>query len=442
MITNDGKEVLSKYLLGQAPSYATHISIGCGSSPLSLTASADFSEKNFMDFEMLRVPISSRGFVEENGVTKISFTSELPTENRYEITEVGLWSAGSNNLARGFDSKILFNFEEGWQAHSDTISEIPILPSLGTGLDIDDQSYDIFRANCGDPVLQSDVRKNRKEGPRFLNTSVFMRGDSSDIESDIFQITSASANGSQVIYTCPNTYVQGERATVSGSSNSLFDIVNAKIISSSSASFTIEKNIAATTTSTGGVSWKTGFWSPVESEDFISKHIHLNSITFDISKNSSDDLLNLSFSLVRKQGIETGNPSYVKILVEFLRNEVSEQIGYAKMELYIDGGQFSNRYKTLAIPISSLITSPDFSSSSIKVARIFSAVYVDNGGVDEVSDNYYIALDGFRIESISTDNPLYKMVGYSPIKNSREYPVVKFNNTNNYVEFRFGIGVT
>lgn len=442
MITNDGKEVLSKYLLGQAPSYATHISIGCGSSPLSLTASADFSEKHFMDFEMLRVPISSRGFVEEDEVTKVSFTAELPTENRYEITEVGLWSAGSNNLARGFDSRIVFNFEEGWQAHGDTISEIPILPSLGTGLDIDDKLYDIFIANCGDPVLQSDVRKSRKEGPRFLNTSIFMRGDSSDIESNIFQVTSASANGSQVVYTCSNTYVQGERVTVSGSSNSLFDVVNARIISSSSASFTIEKNIAATTTSTGGVSWKTGFWSPVESEDFISKHIHLNSITFDISKNSSDDLLNLSFSLVRKQGIETGNPSYVKILVEFLRNEVSEQIGFAKMELYIDGGQFNNRYKTLAIPISSLITSPDFSSTTIRVARIFSAVYVDNDGIDEVSDNYYIAFDGLRIENISTDNPLYKMVGYSPIKNNKEYPVIKFNNTNNYVEFRFGIGVT
>jgi hypothetical protein len=442
MITNDGKEVLSKYLLGQAPSYATHISIGCGASPLSSTASVDVSEKSFMDFEMIRVPISSRGFVEENGVTKISFTSELPTENRYEITEVGLWSAGNNNLAKGFDSKLLFNFEEDWQSHSDTISDIPFISSLGTGLDIDDQSYDIFRANCGDPVLQSNVRKNRKEGPRFLNTSIFMRGDSSDIESDIFEVTSASANGTQVVYSCLNTYSVGDRVTVSGTSNSLFDIVNVQVVASSSASFTIEKNIEPTTTSTGGVSWKAGFWSPIESDEFISKHIHLNSISFNISRNSSEDLLNLSFSLVKKQGVETGTPSHVKILVEFLRNEVSEQIGYAKMELYFDGGQFNNRYKTVSVPISSLITTPDFSSSTIRVARIFSSVYVDNEGTDQVSDDYYIALDGFRIENISTDNPLYKMVGYSPIKNSREYPVIKFNNTNNYVEFRFGIGVT
>jgi hypothetical protein len=442
MITNDGKEVLSKYLLGQAPSYATHISIGCGATPLSSTASVDVSEKSFMDFEMLRVPISSRGFVEEDGITKISFTSELPTENRYEITEVGLWSAGNNNLAKGFDSKLIFNFEEAWQSHSDAILEIPFISSLGTGIDIDDRSYDVFKANCGDPVLQSSVRKNRKEGPRFLNTSIFMRGDSSDIDSEIFEITSASANGTEVIYNCLNEYSVGDRVTVSGSSNSLFDVVNIPIINSSSASFTIEKNISDSETSTGGVSWKSGFWSPIESDEFLSKHIHLNSISFDISRNSSDDLLNLSFSLVRKQGIETGNPSNVKILVEFLRNEVSEEIGYAKMELYFDGGVFNNRYKVVSVPISSLITASDFSSSTIRVARIFSAVYVDNEGVDEVSTDYYIALDGFRVENISTDNPLYKMVGYSPIKNNEEYPVIKFNNTNNYVEFRFGIGVT
>jgi hypothetical protein len=442
MITNDGKEVLSKYLLGQAPAYATHISIGCGSSPVSLTASVDVSEKQVMDFEMLRIPISSRGFIEENEVTKISFTAEIPTENRYEITEVGLWSAGSNNLAKGFDSKIIFNFEESWQIHGDTISNIPFLPSLGTGIDIDDQSYDIFRANCGDPVLQSNVRKNRKEGPRFLNSSIFMRGDSSDIESNISEVTSASANGTQVIYTCQNSYSINDKVTISGSSNPLFDAVNAKVLSSSSASFTIEKNIPPTTTSTGGFSWATGSWLPIETDQFLSKHIHLTSISFDISRNSSDDLLNLSFSLVRKQGVETGDPSYVQLLIEFLRNEVSEDIGYAKLELYLDGSQFSNRYKSISIPISSLITSSDFSSSVIRVARIFSAVYVDNNGTDEVSDNYYVALDGFRVENISTDNPLYKMVGYSPIKNSKEYPVIKFNNTNNYVEFRFGIGVT
>jgi hypothetical protein len=37
---------------------------------------------------------------------------------------------------------------------------------------------------------------------------------------------------------------------------------------------------------------------------------------------------------------------------------------------------------------------------------------------------------------------LYKMVGYSIIKNDAQYPVIKFNNTRNYIEFRFGLGVS
>jgi len=97
MITDSGKEIIAKYLLGQIPSYASHISIGCGASPLDANDVAPLpavlAEKTKMDFEMIRVPISSRGFVDENGTTKVSFTAELPKESKYDITERGLWSS-------------------------------------------------------------------------------------------------------------------------------------------------------------------------------------------------------------------------------------------------------------------------------------------------------------------------------------------------------------
>jgi hypothetical protein len=162
MITNTGKNILAKYLVGQAPAYASYIAIGCGPKPvLSLscdikktsilnnvatittsenienphgfsvgqkvivsnslksniddiylgyhtilsvpspitftyaltsldlteeilspmaTASLDFSDKTSLDFEMFRVPITSKGYVTENGQSKIVFTAELPTE--------------------------------------------------------------------------------------------------------------------------------------------------------------------------------------------------------------------------------------------------------------------------------------------------------------------------------------------------------------------------
>ena len=57
MITDAGKEIISKYLLGQVPTYASHISIGCGAVPLDANDPAPSPEtlaaKTKMDFEMV-----------------------------------------------------------------------------------------------------------------------------------------------------------------------------------------------------------------------------------------------------------------------------------------------------------------------------------------------------------------------------------------------------
>ncbi len=87
MITNTGKNIIGKYLLGQAPAYASFIAVGCGAKPLAtVDAFGDYTAKENLDLEMFRVPISSRGFVNEGGISKIVLTAELPTEERYEIT--------------------------------------------------------------------------------------------------------------------------------------------------------------------------------------------------------------------------------------------------------------------------------------------------------------------------------------------------------------------
>ena len=43
MITDNGKELISKYLIGQAPAYASHIAIGCGAKPLDANDTAPSS---------------------------------------------------------------------------------------------------------------------------------------------------------------------------------------------------------------------------------------------------------------------------------------------------------------------------------------------------------------------------------------------------------------
>jgi hypothetical protein len=127
MITNTGKNILAKYLVGQTPSYASHIAVGCGPTPLVADGQlGDYSNKKSLDFEMFRVPIISRGFVDEDGVSKVVLTAELPTQERYEITEVGIFSAASNPAAGAFDSKNIFSFSDSelWK-YSSQGTEIP-----------------------------------------------------------------------------------------------------------------------------------------------------------------------------------------------------------------------------------------------------------------------------------------------------------------------------
>jgi hypothetical protein len=448
MITNSGKEVLSKFLLGQAPAYATHIAVGCGALPLDPDDQLplDIDKKETLDFEMLRVPISSRGFVEENGITKLSLTAQLPTENRYEITEIGLWSAGNNPLARGFDSRMIFDFEENWQSHDITVRSIEIKEPLGANGSIEDNGDKVFRALTDNSIFASAQRFARKEGPRFLNTSIFMRGDSSNIISNDIHITTATSDGSFLTYNAPNTFSSGDKVTVSGCSNKLFNVSGASIISATENDFVIRKRISSDESSINGVAWASGSWVPEENLDdengFVSEHIHLNNIIFNIGSNSPSDILTLAFSLVDKTALGNGNPEYVKLIIEFFRNEINPDVGLAKTEIYIPGGEFANRYKSISFPISDLITSPDFTPSEIRIARIYAFVAVEQDSEIIGSENHYIALDGLRLDNISTNNPLYKMVGYSPTRTDDGKPIIKFKNTNNYVEFRFGFEVT
>lgn len=188
MITNTGKNIIAKYLLGQAPAYASYIAVGCGTKPLFIDDEfGDYSNKTALNFEMFRVPISSRGYVTEDGVSKIVLTAELPTEERYEITEVGLFSAGTNPAAGAYDSKPLYTFTEteGWQYHSqETATEIPTVSEPLDGENDDniiDQPYPVFQTNADNRIFTNVDRLNRYERPRFFNNTIFMQGDDADL---------------------------------------------------------------------------------------------------------------------------------------------------------------------------------------------------------------------------------------------------------------------
>jgi len=388
LITNTGKTIIGKYMLGQAPAYASFLAVGCGPTPLETGDVADdFATKENLDFEMFRVPISSRGFVNENGINKIVLTAELPTEERYEISEVGLYSAGSNPSAGAYDSKTVFAFTTGenWQYQtgaSATAIDVVSAP-------LDDPNDDnviavadtVFQTNADNSIFYKASRENRYERCRFLNNIILIRGDEADL-------------------------------TISTESDDTFD------------HFVIENG---------------------------SNHIRLTGANVDFTRNSPIDELRLAFSIVSKTGNSSAIPEIVRILVEFSSTDGSEFARFEAEIAHGSSGNLdnaiadfqTNRYFVVSKQLQDLYTTSGFTWDLVTIVKIYACVITDESGEFDVpSNNYYIALDAMRLENIATTNPLYGLTGYSVIKNDNAETIIKSPNTSNYVEFRFSVGVT
>jgi len=459
MITNNGKAILAKYLIGQTPSYASHIAVGCGAKPrnslesgitamvatggvatittstphnfiigdnvnISGTRNAnidgyrtitgigaspsttftfastnnvtnttgmdstkcivylDSSYKENLDFEMFRVPIISRGYVVEDDISNIVFTAELPTDDRYEISEIGIYSAAGNPSAGSADSKILYSFstQENWEYHTDESSRAieVITKSLDDGENVltplsptTNLELPVFQANSNNTIFTSPDRVRLHERGRFLNNSVFIVGNDSDIANDF---------------------------------------------------------------------------------SVVGNHIHLNGTSLALDYNVSTDKLKLAFSVVNKTGgspitnyPDPTPPNAVRILVQFVSTEkVTSGVEYAnfKIERIQDdsyGTDFEkNRYIVAETTLGDLEKSAGFTWSSVSTVKIYASVFAT--GTATPSSNYYVSLDAIRLENVSSINPLYGLTGYSPVQSVEALPVVKQENTSNFVEFKFGFG--
>jgi hypothetical protein len=381
MITDVGKNILAKYLIGQAPAYASHIALGCGATPkitdYAFTSNdiQDILDKKQLDFEMFRVPITSRGYVNENGISKIVLTAELPTIERYEITEIGVYSSGSNPTAGAYDSKPIYSFTrtENWEYHTATAAvTIPtITQPLGTEADPDDiiQTSPVFQTNADNRTLLNESRITRYESCRYLNNIILMAGGESTL----------SLSGSRMV--------------------------------------------------------------PAVG----SNHIHLTGASIDFGRNSASDELRFAFSVVNKNAYDSVEPSRVKVLVEFASSDSDSATNYAQLQVDIQNGTGSgqqdfenNRYVVVTKPLKDLVKSSTFTWNSVTVVKIWASVL---DSVGNPTDDYYVALDALRLENTTSVNPLYGLTGYSVVKSQDALPIVKIPNTANLVEFRFALDV-
>lgn len=388
MITNTGKEIIGKFLLGQAPEFATHIAVGSGAQPLfpNQTLNSEevdaLKEKQSLDFEAFRVPITSKGFIKEDGVEKIVFKAEMPTEQRYQVSEVGFYPAAANSTAGAYDSKALsvFTPTESWVIYSQdsssnvlAITDNSLLADASANFITDDLAFYI---SSDATVFDNESRKLRQEPTRFYTNALVVSGSASRI-----------------------------------------NINPDNSFSTGSASYRIENS----------------------------------SLAFNLSQNLPTDQIKLAFSVISKQANNDTAPDKVRVILDFVNNLPGLELESpkARLGIEIDQADFDvlntgqspdpqNRYRVITRTLSQFNVDDTFSWANINLTRLY-ACALDSS--DNLLDTYYIAFDGLRLENVSSDNPLYGLVGYNIIRSDFAYPILKAQNTNNFVEYRFGIGV-
>ena len=410
---------------------------------------------NALEFESIRVPISSRGYVNDNGTNKIILTAQLPSEERYEFTEVGIYSAGSNRSAGAYDSKTIsaFSATEGWELSANGTVSGPSTalgaPFLESDVSVIDSSNDItptppaIKIRASNGIFANQARIDRYERTRYLDNVFLVKGDNSFI------------------------YNNGQPEWVTDSS---------------------------------------------------PKFLQLASNVIDLSRNSSSDLLKLAFSIVSVNGSSsTIVPTDTFIIVEFANSNNTQR---AKMQIQINRDDYDlakNRYVVSTKKLEDLVYITDqFSWKTINTVRVYASTtrdvaitrkeVVENSGVatittgiishglsvgdkvfisgvaasgqdldglrtvlsvsesgtvftyattssvvpdqpvsgnfKTVDDRFYIALDALRIDNVNTVNPLYGLTGYSIIQDELEKSIVKSPNTTNFIEYRFVLDVT
>jgi hypothetical protein len=395
MITTNGKNIVAKYLLNQAPEFASHIAIGVGGQALPTSSSATFSASvQSLDFEVARVPILSKGLLKElNPITneyveKIVFKAELPIEQRYQITELGIYPAAVNAVAGNFDSRIISTFSnsEPWaysnnQDNSGPVSYLgplridQVVPGdIETLHEISPGNFytleDFVFINSNSPIFEYSDRINRGEPPRYLNKSLLVSGSTSVV-------------------------------------NGAMPASSASINISSGSSYYIENN----------------------------------SINLNLGKNLPTDQIKLALSVIStaREGVSAQAPDNVKIRLEFLNNlPNSTSIAYVNIALQ-DEDLDSMRYQVITKSLSDFTTDPTFSWSSINGVRIYTCIHNDS---NVETGEHFVLYDGLKFENISSYNPLYSLVAAEYVKTLDENPILKRENSTSYVEYRFGIGVS
>lgn len=452
MITDKGSGIIAKYLLGQAPEYASYLAIGVGAVPLGINeADQSLPSRRSMEFESFRVPVTSRGLVNDYVTIDLS---AWESDGEY----VTVTTESPHGVKAGQEVSILFS-ESAYTYREGTYTVLSTTPSTVSYADTSASGYwsasasstatmsynserMIFKAQL--PVDQYYKMTELALYPAAVN-SLAQQYDSkviagflpnenwtlyeNNVGVDIPSVTRTIADTTgQISELTFAANVEPYKARFVNSDNEAFTFYNRKARYEGPRLYNSSLMIAADTSVFDNidldVSASTGY-------------VQTDGISIDMKKNSKNDYLKLAICVVSENENDGSNPYNTRIRIEML-DDVSGASAVAKATL-TSSDLSTSRYQVISKKLSEFEIGNNFSWGRISGIRIYAQV-VDNS-YESTAD--YIILDGIRLDNENTVNPLYGMVAYSRLKNGYEYgqPIEKIENSQGYIEYRMGVNI-
>lgn len=193
MFTDNGKRLIARKIGGMTDSGIDFLSIGIGANAIQPTISgvSDVSHQSGpmlqMGHEVARIPVVST-LPSRDGVIKC--LAELPSNINCEMTEVGLWTHDINSGSTRPRTQVVsaFDSSESWLQNGTT--SLNVITSQSGDTDYTRHNAEVSAGRYSMYSPYNDImwsmkpdRRVRKEGFRFSQQGILMRGDSSNLGS-------------------------------------------------------------------------------------------------------------------------------------------------------------------------------------------------------------------------------------------------------------------
>ena len=403
MITNYGKQIVAKYLAGQVTSPFSYVALGSGATPIEPAAETGLESTTRLVSESIRVPVDNIAVGVENDETYLSVSAVVPAAQRYEFSEIGIYTAAKDTEIDSRTDTSICNFArgEGWQV-------------IDGGVPADIDYFD---------TLDGDTEGNLDSG--------------------------ASEPG----YTDTTNEVY---AFFADSGNSYF--------SYSGRSHCSARNLSDVLAVTGGLSVianSAGTFDESSSDRYLSAPISV-----DLSGHKASDELVLAFVVLQRDYTAYATapaPDYLKILIEF--KEDAGSADYARFEVLAqDSDGDSNTagaepydfaesgYATVKNEMNAVIATANDSKSNVRqtanfswanvgIVNIWIEAYVNASPGSQEKFDFYVLLDSLQFVSNNTSNPNYGLVAYSVVQNSATATIKKYDGERARVDYRIGLSL-